>query len=158
MMKRFCIGIASSCYKRHSKAFRIVLSLLLIPLTLPSEAQDTKQPFKAGVSAIDVSPQTYPVRVNGGFLERQATQLLDPLYARAVALSDGQTQIVFCVVDSCMMPQDLIDQAKKIASKATGLSTLTRRSSTSSQICRFAFSVWTEVISGSMSRMIPSGS
>ena len=78
-------------------------------------------PFRAGVSAIDITPQTLPVRSNGGFFERIGTRVLDPLYARAVALDDGQSKIVFCVVDTCMLPQDLIDQAKTTASKATGL-------------------------------------
>jgi hypothetical protein len=122
------MGAATNTEAQHFTYTRMVkktIELLIIcaTLVLPLCAQAAPNTFKAGVAAIDVSPQTYPVLANGGFLERSATSLLDPLYARAVALSDGETTIVMCVVDSCMMPQDLIDQAKKAASKITGIST-----------------------------------
>ena len=43
------------------------------------------------------------------------------LNARALALSDGETKIVIVVVDSCMMPKELLDEAKDLASKRTGI-------------------------------------
>jgi putative membrane-bound dehydrogenase-like protein len=70
---------------------------------------------------VDVTPQTFPVRVNGMFTERTTSKATDPLTARALALDDGKTQIVLCVVDTCMMPRDLIDSAKRTASAATGI-------------------------------------
>ena len=100
---------------------RWFIPLLLTLFVWPIQVQADEKPFQAGVSAIDISPQIYPVRVNGSFLERQATELLDPIFARAVALDDGKTRIVLCVVDSCMMPQDLIDRAKAMAHSFTGL-------------------------------------
>jgi hypothetical protein len=81
-----------------------------------------KQEFQAGSAAVDISPPAYPVRVNGMFTERSATHVLDPLFARSVALDDGETKIIFCVVDTCMVPRDLIDEAKALVENRTGLS------------------------------------
>ncbi|MES2707649.1 MAG: PVC-type heme-binding CxxCH protein [Verrucomicrobiota bacterium] len=77
--------------------------------------------FRAGVAEVDISPLKFPVRVNGMFTERMADKVIDPLRAKALALDDGETRLVFCVVDTCMMPRELIDKAKAEASKATGL-------------------------------------
>ena len=77
--------------------------------------------FKAGASMVDISPAQYPVRVNGSFTERSATQAADKLFAKALALDDGRQQIILCVVDSCMVPRTLIDRAKSDASRATGI-------------------------------------
>ena len=79
--------------------------------------------FRAGAAAVNISPPAYPVRVNGMFTERSANSILDPLFARSVALDDGETQIIFCVVDTCMVPRELIDRAKEETLRKTGLST-----------------------------------
>jgi len=59
--------------------------------------------------------------VYGGFLEKTATKALDRLHARALVLDEGSTRIALCVVDTCMMTRELIDSAKEIASRATGI-------------------------------------
>jgi len=79
--------------------------------------------FQAGTHVIDISPTRFPVVVNAMFTERSADKVIDPLHAKALVLDDGTVRIAFCVVDSCMVPRDLIDQAKEIASRATGLPT-----------------------------------
>src|SRR5213596_1463887 len=79
--------------------------------------------FRAGAYAVDISPTEFPVRVNAMFTERSADKVVDPLFAKALALDDGTTRLVMCVVDSCMIPRDLIDRAKAHASKATGIPT-----------------------------------
>ena len=77
--------------------------------------------FRAGAAAVDVSPTVFPARVNGGFLEAQAKSVLDPLNARCLVLDDGTTRLAIVVVDSCMVPREVLDQAKVIASKRTGI-------------------------------------
>jgi hypothetical protein len=79
--------------------------------------------FRAGAYAMDVTPVTFPVLVNGSFLERTATQAHDPLHARCLVLDDGTTRLAVVVVDSTKLPRDLIDQAKELASRATGIAT-----------------------------------
>src|SRR5688572_19071223 len=77
--------------------------------------------FRAGALTVDIAPQEFPVRVNAMFTERSAEKVTDPLAAKALALDDGTTRIVLCVVDTCMIPRDLIDRAKSDASKRCGI-------------------------------------
>jgi hypothetical protein len=77
--------------------------------------------FRAGAFAVDVTPAKFPVTVNGGFLERIAEKAHDPVYARALVLDDGSVQVALVIVDSCMMPRDLLDRAKEMARARTGL-------------------------------------
>ncbi len=98
-----------------------VLLLLGIAFALTSSPQAAL--FRAGSAVVDIAPQKFPVRVNAMFTERSAGKVADPLTARALALDDGKTKIVFCVVDTCMMSRDLIDAAKKLAAEATGIPT-----------------------------------
>ena len=83
----------------------------------------SRQAFRAGAPAIDVSPRTFPVLVNGGFLQNSATKLNDPIFAKCLVLDDGTTRLAIVVVDSCMMPRELIDRAKAIAREKTGIPT-----------------------------------
>jgi putative membrane-bound dehydrogenase-like protein len=99
---------------------RLLLGLLL---GLAGTAQAASPPFRAGAHAADISPTGFPVRVNAMFTERSADKVTDPLFAKALALDDGTTRLVLCVVDTCMMPRNLIDRAKADASKATGIPT-----------------------------------
>jgi hypothetical protein len=78
--------------------------------------------FRAGTVALDVSPKQFPVLVNGGMTSRNATGVTDPLYAKALVLANGKTEIAIVVVDSCMMPRPMLDEAKNLASKRTGIS------------------------------------
>jgi hypothetical protein len=94
------------------------LSLLLL-LLLPSllRAGD----LKAGAYAQDVTPEKFPVSVNGGFNDRKATSANDPLHARCLVLDDGTTKLALVVVDSCMIPRAIIDSARALAEKKTGI-------------------------------------
>jgi hypothetical protein len=49
--------------------------------------------LKAGTATIDVTPEKFPVLVNGMFTERVATAALDKLHARALVLDDGSTRL-----------------------------------------------------------------
>src|SRR5688572_9903856 len=77
--------------------------------------------LKAGAAVVDISPTNFPVIVNAMFTERSASKIVDPLNARAMVLDDGKTRLAICVVDTCMMPRDIIDSAKKTAAKITGI-------------------------------------
>src|SRR6476661_4658580 len=77
--------------------------------------------LKAGAFAQDVTPQKFPISVNGGRQDRQATAASDPLHARCLVLDDGKTKAAIVVVDSCMIPKELMDAAKALAAKKTGI-------------------------------------
>lgn len=77
--------------------------------------------FRAGVSAIDISPKEFPRIIAGMFTERTSDTLTDHLFVRSFVLDDGKMKIAFAIVDTCMMEQSLIDEAKGIASKQCGI-------------------------------------
>jgi hypothetical protein len=76
--------------------------------------------FRAGVSAVDISPTKLPVITSGGFLARSGSVIHDRLFARGMALDDGETRLVFVVVDTLFVPRDLCDQVKQAAEESTG--------------------------------------
>ena len=77
--------------------------------------------FTAGAAAVDITPPQLPVLVNGGILSRSVDKIKTPLHARALALSDGRTQVALVVVDSCMLGRTLLDEVKVLAAQRTGL-------------------------------------
>lgn len=77
--------------------------------------------LKAGAHAVDITPQTFPIITSGGFLAAKAEKLAGTLHARTVALDDGDGRVVIAVVDSLMMPRELLDRAKEAASRSTGI-------------------------------------
>jgi putative membrane-bound dehydrogenase-like protein len=79
--------------------------------------------LRAGAARIDISPRDLPVIINGGFLEGTASSVVDPIHARALALKDDTIELVMVVVDSCMLPREVCDQAKVLASATTGIPT-----------------------------------
>jgi len=86
-------------------------------------AADGGRVFRAGAFAIDVTPRNLPVIVNGGMAERTAEKVVDPLHARCLVLDDGRTQVAIAVVDNCLIPRALLDEAKAAARERTGIPT-----------------------------------
>ena len=97
------------------------MRFVLLALLVASPADAADPALKAGAFAQDVTPKKFPISVNGGFVDRQATKANDPLHARALVLDDGTTAVALVVVDSCLIPRPLMDAAKAKAAKATGI-------------------------------------
>ena len=93
-----------------SVAFCVVLSFA------PMEASAQ---LKAGAVVVDVTPEQLPVLVNGGMTSRSANQVKARINARAIVLDDGKERLGIVVVDSCMMPRPLLDEAKALAAERT---------------------------------------
>ena len=89
--------------------------------TAESQQSSAVSELLVGATAVDISPTHLPVIVNGMFEERTADRTVDPLFARAFVFDDGHTRIAIVVVDSCMLPRELLDAAKAEASKRTGI-------------------------------------
>jgi hypothetical protein len=77
--------------------------------------------FRAGAFAQDITPTKFPISVNGGMTDRQATKAYDRLHARCLVLDDGTNTIAFAVCDSCMMPREVTEAARARAAKETGI-------------------------------------
>ncbi len=96
---------------------------LLLFLGLAAITAQAQPTFRAGVSAIDITPTTFPRIIAGGFIEAQSSTITDKLHTRSLVLDDGKTQIAIVIVDTCMMTRSLIDEAKALASTQTSIPT-----------------------------------
>ncbi len=77
--------------------------------------------FRAGAFAEDISPTHFPAPVNGNMKGSAATSIHDPMHARCMALNDGKNELIFCVVDACMCPREVMEKAKALAAQQTGV-------------------------------------
>jgi hypothetical protein len=77
--------------------------------------------FRAGVYAVEITPRTFPILISGGFTAGVAKRAEGSLNARALALDDGARRIVISVVDTLMLPREMLDRVKQAAARATGV-------------------------------------
>ena len=75
--------------------------------------------LRAGAAIVDITPQQLPVLVNGGMLSRSANEIKTHVNARAIVVDDGKERLGIVVVDSCMLPKFLLDEAKNLAAEKT---------------------------------------
>jgi len=85
-------------------------------LPFPSE-----HAFLAGAVKVDITPQHWPVSVNGNTSDFLATEAHDPLHVRCIVLDDGERRVALATVDSCMIYRETFDAAKAIAQRQTGI-------------------------------------
>ena len=103
---------------------------VLVASTSLVEAADNSPPLqaspsllRAGAFAADITPQEYPLNMPGGFSANMAESAHDPLHSRALVLEDGTTMLAMVVVDSLGAAPEVLEEAKRIASKETGITT-----------------------------------
>ncbi|MEX2581577.1 MAG: hypothetical protein WD342_21145 [Verrucomicrobiales bacterium] len=72
--------------------------------------------FEAGASAVETTPEVFPVRLRSG----SSTLVHDPLHARAVAFQNGEGRVAIALVDAIGLSREELDEAKIEAAKATG--------------------------------------
>src|SRR3990172_1484681 len=102
----------------------LVVGLLLALISgFSGRAVSAEKVFRAGACSLDITPKEFPAIVSGSFLERTADGVNDPLHARAVVLDDGTTRLAIVVVDTPLMPRDLLEHAKEMARQTTGTPT-----------------------------------
>ena len=77
-------------------------------------------PLRAGAATSNITPPL-GISLNGGFADRQATHVHDELHARCLVLDDGATKLAFAVCDSCMLPREVVDEAKRLIAQRTGI-------------------------------------
>jgi neutral ceramidase len=82
---------------------------------------ETEQPaIHAGAAKVDITPP-YGTIINGDFLPMYAREIHDPLYAKALAFSDGKQHFIFVLVDNMALDADIINTAKENIKNLTGL-------------------------------------
>ncbi len=94
--------------------------LVVLAFAVPAFGQDAKR-FRAGAYAQDITPVKFPISVNGGMQDRKTTMVHDRLHARCLVLDDGKTKIAFAVCDSCMIPREVTDVAKRLVAGKTDI-------------------------------------
>lgn len=109
------------CLPTGAHAAMTRFTLLLVVACLPCLAADKPPVFRAGAAAVDITPKEFPMNMPGGFGPNLATGVHDPFHARAMVLDDGITKLAMVVVDSLGAGPEVLDEAKAIASKETGI-------------------------------------
>ena len=94
--------------------FIVILSAVFLAANALAE-------FRAGAFAQDISPTKFPAPVNGNMKGGFADSIHDPMHARCLAISNGSHEIIFCVIDACLCPREIMEKAKEIAAKQTGV-------------------------------------
>ena len=105
-----------------TKVMLLIFGLASLPTSASvSAAENGARTFRAGAASVDITPTKLPVIVCGSFQERTADKVQDRLMARALVLDDGASKLALVVVDTLMMPRALVDEAKSLAARATGI-------------------------------------
>jgi len=74
----------------------------------------------AGAAQIDVTPGL-GAHICGYFNDRRAQEILDPLHAKAIAVSDGETTIGLVICDKIALPGDIVGMAKARITEQSGV-------------------------------------
>jgi hypothetical protein len=110
------------CFSLFPASLGVLLLAAWISLSPPTiNGADRPAGLQAGAFAIDITPTKWPISVNGNMQDHKAAGAHDRIHARCLVLDDGKTQLVLCVVDSCMVPRELLDDAKAQAARLTGI-------------------------------------
>ena len=111
-----------SVFEGKLASMRGFLTGFFLLVCLFCEARGLAAGLRAGAAVVDITPREVPVIVNGGFLSREVRIILDRLSCRSIALSSKGETIVIAVVDNCMIPTELCDEAKRLAAAKIGIS------------------------------------
>ncbi|RUL85728.1 neutral/alkaline non-lysosomal ceramidase N-terminal domain-containing protein [Tautonia sociabilis] len=93
---------------------------LLIALASPSARADDPGPLRAGAATSNISPPLGS-SLNGGMTDRSASTIHDELHARCLVLDDGRSRLALVVCDLCMIPRQIVLDAKAQIEEATGI-------------------------------------
>jgi hypothetical protein len=74
----------------------------------------------AGAAQLDITPNL-GAHLCGYFHDRQATNILDPLHAKAIVLTNGDTTLGFVICDLIVVPGCVADAAKALISERAGI-------------------------------------
>jgi hypothetical protein len=103
--------------------FSVASAAILLLQLGASLADEPARVLKAGAYAIDITPERFPVDSAGMMEPRMADTAHDPLHARCLVLDNGETKVALATCDSCMIPREIIDAAKKAVFQEIGIAT-----------------------------------
>ncbi len=97
------------------------VAVLLGLLWMAGPANTADKSLRAGAYAQNITPEKWPVSVHGALTDIKASKSPDTLHARCLVLENEVRSLAFVVVDSCMVPRDVFDEAKALITKVTGI-------------------------------------
>ncbi|NLX98702.1 MAG: alpha/beta hydrolase family protein [Rhodopirellula sp.] len=95
----------------------VLFSVFIAGFALPSQAAE---PLQAAVAVADITPPL-GYRLSGYYHERLSTAVHDPLLAKAIVFSQGNTQAAMVFCDVIGIPLARSRQARALAEKKTGI-------------------------------------
>jgi hypothetical protein len=98
----------------------LALVLTLLPAATFCQTDTPEKQLRAGAATSNITPPL-GVSINGNFQDAKAAFIHDELHARCLVLDNGETRVAFVVVDSCLIPREIFDDAKRMIHEQTGL-------------------------------------
>ena len=112
-------GLENNSHEVLRRWFLLALLFCLVALT--GGCRQSSPQLRVGAYSVNISPLKLPAIRNGGFIQRTEDTVVDPLHARCFVIDSGEETIAIAVVDSCMIPRDVCERAKKLAYQQTGI-------------------------------------
>ena len=79
-------------------------------------------PMKAGFARTDITPPySVPLAGYGNTMYRMSQSVLDPLLASCVAVSDGDTAVLFFHLDLCVLPYEMVEFCQAALEERLGI-------------------------------------
>lgn len=98
--------------------FAIPLALILLCVVIPNASAE----LRAGANVTDITPLTehYPISTAGSMKATSLDRTEERIHCRTLILGN-ENLVSFTLVDSCIIPREILDSAKRMASKVTGV-------------------------------------
>lgn len=80
-------------------------------------------PLRAGANVTDITPlpDHFPISTAGSMAANFIDNTDERIHCRTIMLGNEDALVSFTIVDSCLIPRDIADAAKRIASEETGV-------------------------------------
>jgi len=72
-----------------------------------------KKSYLVGFSESDITPAT-PVLLAGYYRDRRSTGIHDRLYARSMAVSDGESRVAICAADLVELDRSVVAETRRL--------------------------------------------
>lgn len=80
----------------------------------------TARTLRAGAATANITP-LLGCSLAGGMTDRIGTEVHDELHVRGLVLDNEQARLAIALVDSCVVPREIIDRAKEIIRGRIGI-------------------------------------
>jgi hypothetical protein len=104
----------------RSSGFTILIIVFAVVGILQGGGGGVDRVFKAGAAASNITPPL-DQPIIGGWGSPPAEHIHDELHARCLVLDDGETKLVFVIVDSLGLSREVFDAAKDDVHEKTGI-------------------------------------